>query len=186
MAREGPGTEVPHRERQVVPVRSDERGPPDELVAAPFGEALGEGLLWGSPHTDGWYAHASPYPARCWYSSSAAGDSRVVASARRRASALPDSTSSASHASSPGGAPRPSHSFSRRLRWRSVRSYAVIADSFSGHIARMASSRNSRRFEGSPSTIARSSGPKNTARTCRRRSRRRRTGERFSWVRFAP
>ena len=44
----------------------------------------------------------------------------------------------------------------------------------------------SRRFDGSPITITRSSGPKNTARTCRRRSTRRRTGERFTCTRFAP
>src|SRR5262245_19814533 len=74
----------------------------------------------------------------------------------------------------------------RRLRWRSVRSYAVIADSLSGHSDRIASSRKSRRLDGSPITITRSSGPKYTARTCRRRSRLRRTRERLTWTRFAP
>ncbi len=70
---------------------------------------------------------------------------RGAGSARSRSS-----TSSASQASSPVGAPRPSHSFSSRLRWRSVRSYAVIADSLSGHSERIASSMKSRRFDGIP------------------------------------
>src|SRR5262245_50982363 len=74
----------------------------------------------------------------------------------------------------------------RRFRCRRVRSYAVIADSLSGQRERIASSRKSRRLDGSPITIARSSGPKYTARTCRRRSRLRRTVERFTWTRLAP
>src|SRR5262245_6005946 len=74
----------------------------------------------------------------------------------------------------------------RRLRWRSVRSYAVIADSLSGHSDRIASSRKSRRLDGSPITITRSSGPKYTARTCRRRSRLRRTRDRLTCTRLAP
>src|SRR6266545_4744430 len=84
-----------------------------------------------SPHTEGRYSQASPVPDRPANSSWAPGDSRATASARRRRSADPFATSSASQAS-------------------------------------------------------RSSGPKNAARTCRRRSRLRRTGDRLTWTLFAP
>src|SRR5262245_30906769 len=43
-----------------------------------------------------------------------------------------------------------------------------------------------RRLDGSPVITGRSKGPNNTERTCLRRSRRRRTGERFTWTLFAP
>ena len=56
----------------------------------------------------------------------------------------------------------------------------------SGQSAVTASSRNVRRFDGSPITIGRSNGPNSTARTCRRRSRLRRTGERLTFTRLAP
>ena len=110
-----------------------------------------------------------------------------AAGACRRSAPAPASTSCSSHASSPAGAPRPSHSFSRRFRWRTTlarrRSRACPAP---GCSATTTSSMNARRFDGSPITTGRSNGPNSTARTCRRRSRRRRTGERFTWIRFAP
>src|SRR4051812_31981957 len=45
---------------------------------------------------------------------------------------------------------------------------------------------NPRRRDGSPVITGRSNGPNNTERTCLRRSRRRRTGDRFTCTLFAP
>src|SRR6266542_469783 len=136
--------------------------------------------------TDGAYRMSSPYPVSASNSAPARPPTASATAARSRVSAAPVRTSSASQASSPGGAPRPSQSLSSRFRCRSAFSYATSSGSRWGHSTEIDSSRKARRESGCPWTTSRSPGEKNTERTNRRTSRRRRTGERLTWIRFAP